>query len=311
MSNDFMEVDELDGENTKKTTSKKTQQSKKQEDNQVNEKFDTPSQKKSNVNEYRYNIIDLPSNGKLEYNSSIEYRDMLFSEEKQLSTATEDTYIRTLNNVLKSVANDLSYFEELSIHDRDYFLMWIWANNYGVFRTIQINCPSCGQRDNKTIDLRELDVIPLSDEYVEPFTFTTKMGHEVSLRALRVKDELRAEKYIRKKMEDGVSSEKIDNIVNLMLTFSVDIGKAVDIENKIKWVENNLTTKDMAIIRQFHEYFEFGVNDVVTHECSSCAREVTGKVPFFPTGNDEQAVQDDFRTILQANQRDETSAERD
>ena len=299
MANDFMEVDGID--DTAKTTDVT--------EKNVNAKYETPHQEKSNINEYRYNILDLPSNGKLNYPATLEYRDMLFSEEKQLSTATEDTYVRTLNNVLRSVANDLKFYEELSVHDRDYFLMWVWANNYGVHRDLEIKCPSCGNNDKVKIDLRELEVVPLPDDFVEPFKFTTKFGDEIGVRALRVKDELRAEKYIREQIENGVDQRNIDNIVNLMLTFSIDIGKAASIDDKIKWVEKNLTTRDIQMVRQFHEYFEFGVDDIVKHECTKCAKEVTGRVPFFPTGDDEQAVQDDFRNLLQANKGTSTSAE--
>lgn len=277
----------------------------------VDKKLDTPSPKNaSNVGgENRYNIVDLPSNGNLNYPSSVNYREMLFGDEKVLASAADDTYLRTLNNVLKSILNDCEFYEDLSIHDRDYLLMWIFANNYNPYRDLQIECPSCGNVDEKRVDLTKLEVTPLTDDYVEPFKFTSEKGHELALRVIRVKDELKADKHVRTQIEKQIPSNKIDDIANVMQVCSIDVGQAIELEQKLRWCEQNLTISDMRIIRRFHEYFSFGVNDVITHNCTSCDYELTGRVPFDTGDTFRTSVSDDFEDLLRSNQRAKDSAE--
>src|SRR5690606_33709188 len=64
------------------------------------------------------NILDLPSEGRLGYPSSVNYRDIMTKDEEVLSSATADTYGRTLNGVVKSLLNDCEFYNKMSIYDR-------------------------------------------------------------------------------------------------------------------------------------------------------------------------------------------------
>lgn len=251
------------------------------------------------------NIVDLPSNGRMDYPAVIQYRDMLFKDEKTLASASDDTYVRTLNSVLKSILNDCEFYEDLSIHDRDYLLMWVFANNFSSKKELEIQCRSCKNIDNVTVDLTELKVVPLSDEYVEPFEITTEKGHEITIRGLKVKDELFAEKYIRNQLED---QKNPDDIIDVMVSLSIDPKKEMRLEDKLQWVEDNLTVRDMKLVRHFHEYFSFGPDDIITHECTKCAAEVRGRVPFRIEEYLQSSVSDDFGDILQRNARVQTKS---
>ena len=305
---DFMEVDGLDEDKTQ--TKKKRTTKKVKEDQKANEQYQTPHVENANTSsEKRYNIVDLPCNGKLNYPSTINYREMLFGDQKVLASASDDTYLRTLNNTLKSILNDCEFYEQLSIHTRDYLLFWIFANNYGTHRELQIECPSCGNVDKHTVDLTKLNVINLSDDFVEPFNFKTEKGKDIAIYAMRVKDELHADKFIRSQMEEK-SKTSVGDMETAMVASSLDVGKALDLKSKIQWVDNNLTVKDMQIIARYHEYFTFGVDDLITHECTECGKEIEGRVPLHDQGSFRgQNVSADFESLLESNKRTEASTE--
>jgi rRNA maturation protein Nop10 len=65
-----------------------------------------------------------------------------------------------------------------------------------------------------------------------------------------------------------------------MLISSIDLGMDIPLESKIKWVGENVTGKEMAIIKRFHEHYAYGVKTTLEHKCSSCGGVTTFELPF-------------------------------
>lgn len=220
----------------------------------------------------KYSIAELPSKGKLGYPAHVEYRDILVRDEKELASATEKTFSKTLNTVLKSLLKDQSFYDDLTIYDRDYLLLWIWANNYSTEKNVEAMCPLCAHKNHYVIDLTQLEVKELSEDFKNPYPYTLSSGEQITLRLLTVADEDIARKYC--------SVNKNEEEYQVLLALSIDFGVVLPLLDKLKKIENEMTGKDMAFIRGFHAFFKYGVVDKIDRECKGCGEVSSYPVPF-------------------------------
>lgn len=245
--------------------------------------------------------VELPSKGRVGYPDKVEYRDILVRDEKILASATDTNYPIILNKILKSLLNDLPWFDEMTLHDRDYLLLWIWANNYTPNKEIQVNCRSCNHTNDITVDLTKLDVSDLSEDYTHPFMVKMSDDSVVGVRLLTVADQEAAERYLKtqeanKKLKD---EDKFD-FETILVSMTIDTGTVTTIEQKLKWIQDNVKGKDMARIRYVHEHFKYGVKDIMDHTCTNCEEVFKFRIPFRPDWL-RPTVQDDFEEMLRFN----------
>jgi len=260
-------------------------------------KKEKPKKKASKPKEdlsVKYYSVDLPSKGMLDYPEEVEYRDILVRDEKILSAATSVNFQSIINKVLKSLLKDDEVFDQLTIYDRDYLMLWVWANNYTTTKDFDVTCDYCTNVDHITVDVTKTDITELSDEYENPFEYTLSNGSAVNLRLLTVKDEEIAENFTKKNKKDSVES--------VLFAMSIDIGKVMMLPQKLKWIEDNINGHDMGMIRGFQEYFKYGIDDKVEHTCTSCGEVTTHTIPFsleffMPT------LRNDFAKMLRTNKR--------
>jgi hypothetical protein len=219
------------------------------------------------------NVLDLPSKGQFGYPASVSFRDILAKDEQILATTTEDTYARTLNRVIKAVLMDCPFYEKMTVHDRDYVLIWLWANNYSPKRKVQITCSHCGKVEDHMVDMTRLPTESPKEGFTGSHELILKTtGKPITLRMKTVGNELVVEEYMIK--------HKDQNFDNLMLISSIDLGMDIPLESKIKWVGENVTGKEMAIIKRFHAHYAYGVKTALEHKCSSCGGVTTFELPF-------------------------------
>lgn len=220
----------------------------------------------------RYYEVDLPSNGKLGYPETIKYRDVLVRDEKILATATRQNYDRVLNDVLKNLLEEPGQYENLAVSDRDFLMLWIWANSYSSYKTFDVTCPECQAENEVKVDLTEVNVDELPDDYEEPFPLDISGDRTIALRQMTVGDERRAMEFVKKNKEYEPAY--------VMLVQAIDVGAEMPLKSKVDFVENNLTGRDMAYVRGFHNHFRFGVDSRVDHECSACSEVTRYEIPF-------------------------------
>lgn len=239
------------------------------------------------------NIIELPSNGKLGYPETISYREILVKDEETLSTATPETYTTVLNKVLKSVLNNCPFYEQMSIHDRDFLLVWLWANNYDPVKELTIKCPECSTKTNHKVDLREIEVHDISEDFIKEFEIELTNGEKCWVRMTTVEDELFAEKY-HKKHKD-LSIDYILTIASIMTE------KVMPFEQKLHWARENMKSRELGIVKRYHSHFKFGINALKDYECPACGEVTQDIIPFQAEDILMPTVQTDFDRLLSAN----------
>ena len=239
-----------------------------------------------------FNAVDLPSNGKFGYPAFADYRDIMVRDEEILSSATEATYAKTLNSVLKSVMNNCEFYEQLTIHDRDFMIVWVWANNYSPTKTVNVTCsnPECTHVTSHTVDLRTLPQKDIAENIKTIQIPIKKTGGHVNVRLNTVKDELIAAELVRKNKE-----LRYDTV---MLALSIDLGMEVPLDVKLNWIRDNISGREMGLIRKYHTHFSYGIEPSMEYQCESCGEVTQGAIPFqaedilFPT------VSADFEEFL-------------
>jgi hypothetical protein len=234
------------------------------------------------------NVLDLPSGGKFGYPSFVQYRDMLAKDEEILASSTAENYARVLNGVIKSVIMDCEFYENMTTYDRDYVLIWLWANNYTAKKTVEIECKD-GSTENVEVDLTQLDVTEPSEKFTGAFTLDLKNGKSVKVRLNTVGDEIATETYL--------SKNKQHRYEYLMMVQSIDVGVPMLLETKLKWVGENLTAKEMGIIKQFHAKFAYGVKTRLEHKCA-CGEVTKFDLPFSIEDILHPTVQFDFEEYV-------------
>lgn len=241
----------------------------------------------------RFYDVDLPSKGKLGYPATIEYRDIMVRDEKILATATPANYIRTLNKILKSLLNNPDWFQELTLADRDYLLMYLWANNYNTKQTLEGECDECTKKYTMEVDLTKVDVDDISDEIQNPFFFETSNGHRIGVRLLTINDQELADAYIKDHPEADYET--------VIFSSAIEVPFIMTFEQKLKWIEDNIRGKDMAYVRAYTDYFKYGLHDMLDHACDSCGAVQKVRLDIDPAFFRPSALESDFRDLLRAN----------
>lgn len=255
---------------------------------------ETPSKKKKEAVETTSDVhqgsplVSLPSQGKLGYPSTISYRDILVKDEEVLSMATPDNFARTMNSVLKAICNNADFFDQVSVHDRDYLLVWLWANNYNPIKEVEITCsnPNCQEKHTHKVDLTNLEVDNIPEQYKGQLKVPLSLGEEgahVRVHHNTVSDENAVEEFLERttKTDPKTGQKKQDHsFEHLLLISSIDVGINIPLDRKIKWVGENMTGKEMGYVKKFHQFFKFGVQDTVDYTCPSCGEVTTGALPF-------------------------------
>ena len=233
---------------------------------------------------YSYTSVELPSKGRLGYPDHVEYRDIMLRDEKSIASATESTFFITLNNVLKSLLKDDSFYLDMSIADRDFLIMWIWSNSYDTVKHIESECAHCGASNEYKVDITELEIKELDERYNPKYVHKFKSGKKLPLRLATVADEAAAFKYAK-------ANRDVDEAYVLSIMTVTD-NVAGNIESKLRWAEENLTGKDMMEIRGFHAFFNYGIEDSVIRACKECGEDNKILIPFqindfLPTNTDD------------------------
>lgn len=242
-------------------------------------------------------ILTLPSNGLMGYPSEVVYRDILVEDEEILATTTDATYSKVMNRVLKSILGDPDFYEEMSIHDRDFALIWVWANNYDPVKEVMIKCPSCGHKTTHRIDLTKLEVTPLKDTFEPVKTFQLKKtGKEIGVKMITVEDELFAEKYVKE--NPGISYNTI------LLFRSIILPQVMPFAKKADWIRKNLNSKDFGKVKAFHNHFRFGISPFMDYKCSNpeCGEVTRDLIPFQAEDVYMPTLQSDSEEWLSASQ---------
>jgi len=207
--------------------------------------------------------------------TKIEARVMRGSDEKILAEMTSDNIERQTLTLLTRIIRGIDP-AELTLGDRLVCMLWNTINSYTKDYPIDgAMCAHCLKKsDGIILDLQELETVDLPDDYLEPFPVELPVcGQKVMMRSYRIKDELQFNRY-----EKNATAEQ-DDIWLYKLALSIVDDKTV--WDRVEWLKTQ-STKDLAMMRAFHEKYSHGVKLISKFTCTHCEEESPTEVPFRP-----------------------------
>ncbi len=233
----------------------------------------------------------LPSNGKLEgVPKEVTIRNMTTAEEKMLLGSSEDVF----DQIIKHCVVEPKDFDikKIPLMDKNFLYVKIRVISYGNEYKFDYRCPECGKVSSTTIDLDDLEVEMLPDDYKDPFDVIELpvCKDKVALSLPRNEDFIKIRSKVKRyesKFPDAIGDE---SWIFGMMAFITEInGEAVDA--KLHDYVENLHVKDAAYLRHKVNKLKGGIERETTVHCSKCDNDVEVTIPmgvnFFHTDFDD------------------------
>lgn len=209
-----------------------------------------------------YPDIDLTKNP-----DQIQIRAFKGRDEKIIAELSNENFEKKFMAILKGVLKGVDP-AKLTIGDRLYLVLWEVINSYSKTFSIEFECENCWQKSTFDVDLTAIDVVELPDTYKEPYELKLPVsGDLIKSRLLRVEDVL--------KVNELDKAGQNVWLYRYALTMVNDKG----IWDNVDYLEN-LSTKDLMVIRAFHTKFEHGPKMETKYECPKCGGTGIMPVPF-------------------------------
>lgn len=228
----------------------------------------------------------LPSLGKTYPNfpQDVSIRSMTTFEEKM--RLGNQGFYRTMCNMLNATVTAPEEFnaENLTVFDFHFMMYKMRTVSYGPIYKVSHRCPHCGATTTSKVNLDNLEVKYLDEDYTEPFDIgpLPRSGDTLGCRHLRISDMINNEKMskeiLRKNPQYVGDPQYILNLASQITT--------INGENKtpaeIKMYVEKMQALDTAYLEQAYKRKTdgLGLQTVITEACSECGEETTFGLPF-------------------------------
>ena len=232
--------------------------------------------------------ITLPSRGLLNPEipeGKVVQRCMMVADQKILSGSTQSAG-SALTNLLKATTTTPSDLDvdNLTLADTMYLLFKLRVLSYGKNYTFMTRCPVCSKKIEVNIDLSELPVQTLEDDFTEDLVVELPhRGDTVYTKVITNGDleYIAKESKRRKKRNPNDDSEYILRIVHSIQKIVLKKDKStltnpIDIENYI----NSLTDLDAQTIIATRDSVAFGIAPSIEYVCPECKSDIDVSLQF-------------------------------
>ena len=226
--------------------------------------------------------VTLPSKGIL-YNgmipSEISLRGMTTRDEKILyASQGGNVFQRILQNCI--IQPKGLNTGKLIAADELFLVLQLRMLTYGPEYKIETQCPFCDEVNTYTINLGDLNINYLDDDFKEPIVVKLpRCGDTLGLRVLRNEDTEYIERYAKKFAKQfNQNVREVEYICRLAKYIETINGKKVDFGQAKDYVEN-MMSRDSAEMRSALAKILVGVDTNITETCKSCGEEFTFGMP--------------------------------
>lgn len=197
----------------------------------------------------------------------VEIRLLKGEDEKLIGELTITNFEKKLKQLLQRVIKGIDP-GKLTIGDRLYIMMWMAINCYTPLYPVELFCEHCLRKIKVDIDLGQLEKVELPDSYKEPYALTLLDGSVISLRQLTVDDNIKYFEYAERKQQDD-------------LLFKLAMAVVSEDDLLKKWqILNEMNTRDLSLIKAFHEEYYHGPKMEANYTCPKCGGTGVTPVPF-------------------------------
>jgi len=206
-------------------------------------------------------------------------RAMTTQEEKILYGSTSE---KALDAVIKACIvepKDIN-LDHLILPDKHFLMMQLRIHTYGSDYHVSYKCPYCGHADEYKIDLEELTVHELPEDFQEPIKFKLPVsGDELAIRLLRGTDldaiERKAKRF--KRNLSNVTGD-ITYIFRMVRYIQAINGEELN-EGQIQGYVEKMHARDAAYFWHQINKIQVGYDTTVTVDCTGCGEELEFTLP--------------------------------
>lgn len=230
-------------------------------------------------------VYTLPSKGTIYgIGPDVTIRSMTTKEEKM--RLGNQGFYTTMCSILDSVVISPDNFNSRLMTQFDfYFLMYkMRVVSYGPSYKVTVNCPKCGKSDVYTVNLDDLKVNYLPDDFVEPFKIgpLPRSGDTLECRLLRITDSIENDRKateILKNDPDYVGDPTpILNMVSQIVKINGDSKLPAEVTN---YVENMLALDSAYYEQAYNKIISgIGMSSSCEDECKHCGHHLRFGLPF-------------------------------
>lgn len=232
-------------------------------------------------------VYQLPSLGKVygeDFPSEVTIRSMTTFEEKM--RLGNQGFWNTMVNILNSVVTSPEDFDAQNLTLFDfYFLMYKMRTvSYGPTYKVSVKCPTCGKEMISRVNLDELKVNYLPEDFNPNFTIgpLPRSGDTLTCKFVTVKDEMNIEKKAKSILRDHPDYQGDPTYI---LNKAAQI-KAINGEDKlpveVQMYVEKMDAMDSAYLSQAYTKMTdlYGL-DVECHDtCEDCGEDIQFLLPF-------------------------------
>lgn len=240
---------------------------------------------------YTLEKYTLPSNGTLkDVPKEVTIRNMTTAEEKMLLGSAEDVF----DQIIKKCVVEPKDFniDRIPLMDKNFLYVKIRVISYGPEYKFEYRCPECGRTSSTKIDLDDLEVEMLPEDFKDPFDIIELpvCKDKITLSLPRNEDFAKIRARVRRfesKFPDAVGDESW--VFGMMAFISEINGEPVD--SKLHDYVEALHVKDAAYLRHKVNKLGGGIDRSTTVHCPKCNNDVEVDIPmgvnFFHTDFDD------------------------
>lgn len=219
--------------------------------------------------------VKLPSKGLLykDVPEDITIRAMTTSDEKLLFGSTNNVFAKVLKNCIVEPKN--ISIEDLLPFDEQFLIMKLRTHTYGSMYRLQGICPECGKKETYEINLDEMEVTYLNEDFKEPIECKLPdSGSTLSLKLLRNRDWESARRQAKKISKSvGCNEKELEYIIRMSKYIKQIDGEDVNDAQAQKFVES-MTGKDSAFFWwTIDNSIKCGVETSIPVRCTNCGEE--------------------------------------
>jgi len=233
--------------------------------------------------------VPLPSSGliyppgsPLAESETVEIRAMTAREEDILTSRALIKKGTVITELLKSCLIDKNIDPDALLSgDRNAIMTAVRITGYGADYTVDIDCPSCGEKSKQNFRLTDLPIKRLEINPVEIgknlFEFKLPVsGKNIQFRFLTGKDEQEISVISERKKKQGQQS---DNLITQKLMYSIVSIDGTTDKVKVQAFIRNMPARDSLALRKFMDANEPGIDMKSWMECPSCDESSEVRLP--------------------------------
>ncbi|AWD93026.1 baseplate hub subunit [Bacillus phage vB_BceM-HSE3] len=229
--------------------------------------------------------FDLPSKGLLytpEDNipATVGLRPMTTKEEKMLFGSPSN---KVLNEVIAECLDQKFDLSKLLLPDQFFLMIMLRVVSYGSDYTVKAECPSCGKTHEYTVDLSDLHIYELDEDFEEPFELTLPKSKDVlSVRLLRGKDIEDVDKETRRFERRFKESKGDMSYIYRMMKYITEVNGELISGGKLQGYVENMVGMDSAYLADKVNSVELGIDTLILEDCKGCGEELEFDLPMTP-----------------------------